>query len=340
MRYVEIKEAKKGDIDPSIKKDRVIRALNKRREEDPLFDQIYKLVIGPALNDRIETVLTSIGKNDPDVNASIVQMLVKSIPQLGSSGDVKTFVDAWNQGKEFINLENLIPAKGMDAPKLVNSVVEDPLAEKLLNDLRAFKGGKSDAGPYEVALAIMSRNITFATEEGGGDLIINGQKIEIKSGGEGGGGGRIYPDRRKLNQKAIADALADTPYAEIKSIPVLAASGRTSGGQDWAKFKQESPEQFEAIAKAINDVWFQGERPEIESSFGTPDFQLLWNRAMFNDYKSQAGHNGVLILGMTQFQYIINGDQLLNSVPQSSKGMCFYRNSRQDRDLGIQVKLG
>lgn len=339
MRYNEIKEAKRGEPEASAKKNMVISALKKKREEDPVFDQVYKLVIGPALNQRIETVLTAIGKNDPDVNASIVQMLVKSIPQLGSAGDVKSFVQDWNEGKEFIDLKSLIPAKGMDGPALVSSVVENPLAEKLLMDLRAFKGGKSDAGPYEVALAIISRNITFATEEGGGDLIINGQKIEIKSGGEGGGGGRIYPDRRKLNQKPIADALSGTTYQDVKSIPVLAASGRTAGGQDWAEFQKNFPEEFAGIAKAINDVWFGGARPEIEAAFGSSDFQLLWNRAMFNDYKTQAGHNGVLILGQTQFQYIVSGDQLLNSVPQSSKGMCFYRNSRQDRDLGIQVKL-
>lgn len=339
MRYIEIKEAKRVTPDDGAKKRMVISALNKKREEDPLFDQVYKLVVGPALDKRIETVLTQIGKNDPDVNASIVQMLIKSIPSLGGAGEVKNFVQDWNEGKEFINLKNLIPAKGMDSPKLVSSVVADPLAEKLLMDLRAFKGGKSDAGPYEVALAIMSRNITFATEEGGGDLIINGQKIEIKSGGEGGGGGRIYPDRRKLNQKPIADALSGTTYQDVKSIPVLAANGRTAGGQDWPSFKRDFPEEFEGIAKAINQVWFNGARPEIENAFGTENFQLLWNRAMFNDYKTQAGHNGVLILGMTQFQYIVNGDQLLASVPQSSKGMCFYRNSRQDRDLGIQVKL-
>ena len=339
MRYNEIKEAKRGEPKPDAKKNMVISALKKKREEDPVFDQVYKLVIGPALNQRIETVLTAIGKNDPDVNVSIVQMLVKSIPQLGSAGDVKSFVQDWNEGKEFIDLKKLIPAKGMDGPALVSSVVENPLAEKLLMDLRAFKGGKSDAGPYEVALAIISRNITFATEEGGGDLIINGQKIEIKSGGEGGGGGRIYPDRRKLNQKPIADALSGTTYQDVKSIPVLAANGRTAGGQDWAEFKKSFPEEFAGIAKAINDVWFGGARPEIEASFGTENFQLLWNRAMFNDYKTQAGHNGVLILGQTQFQYIVSGDQLLASVPQSSKGMCFYRNSRQDRDLGIQVKL-
>ena len=339
MRYVEIKEAKRGSLDDAAKKRAVISALNKKREEDPLFDQVYKLVVGPALDARIETVLTQVGKNDPDVNASIVKMLIKTIPSLGSASDVKSFVQDWNEGKEFINIKNLIPAKGMDAPKLVSSIVANPMAEKLLADLRAFKGGKSDAGPYEVALAILSRNITFATEEGGGDLIINGQKIEIKSGGEGGGGGRIYPDGKKLNQKPIADALSGTMYQDAKSIPVLAASGRTAGGQDWPAFAKSNPEEFTGIAKSINQVWFGGARPEIEKSFGTEDFRLLWNRAMFNDYKTQAGHNGVLILGATQFQYITSGDQLLNSVPQSSKGMCFYRNSRQDRDLGIQVKL-
>ena len=110
MRYAEIKEAKRDSLDDAAKKRAVISALNKKREEDPLFDQVYKLVVGPQLDARIETVLTQVGKNDPDVNAGIVKMLIKSIPQLGSSGDVKDFVQDWNVGKEFIDIENLIPA--------------------------------------------------------------------------------------------------------------------------------------------------------------------------------------------------------------------------------------
>ena len=80
----------------------------------------------------------------------------------------------------------------------------------------------------------------------------------------------------------LIDALKGTDYENAKSIPVLAASGRTAGGQDWPEFAKTNPEEFTNIAKAINQVWFGGARPEIEKSFGTEDFRLLWNRAMFN----------------------------------------------------------
>jgi hypothetical protein len=103
--------------------------------------------------------------------------------------------------------------------------------------------------------------------------------------------------------------------------------------------KENDPEGFKALAAAVNKGWFDGNRPEIENAFGTPEFRLLWNRALFNDYAKAAGHNGVLIIGQTSYIYIISGDQLHNSVPQSAKGAVYYQNSRQDRELGIQVKL-
>jgi hypothetical protein len=335
MRYYEFKTTL-NEVDDETKKDRVIRALNKKRADDPIFDKTYKLIVGPMIGTRIENYLTNIGKNDPDVSVKVISMLIKLIPELGNTTEVKKFIEDWNKGKEFVNINELIPSSGMDGPKSILTTISEGIPEKLFLKLANYKAGKSDAGPYEAALAIMSGSITYAGE-GGGDLIIDGQKIEIKSGGTGGGGGRIYNDRKKLNQSAITQALSGTALESIASISVLSASGQGKG-QDWTEFAQKEPETFKAIAKAINQVWFDGARTEIERAFGTPEFRLLWNRALFDDYANAAGHNGVLIIGQTQYQYIVSGDQL-HSVPQSSKGSVYYPASRQDRELGIQVRL-
>ena len=338
MRFYEFKQLDEK-LTPELKKERVLRALNKKKAEDPIFDQAYQLIVGPAVGSRIETYLSNIGQKDPDVSVNVIAHLIKLIPTLGNSTEVKEFIDNWNNEKEFINFKKLIPSKGMDSPQSLLTVIDEGLPEKLFMELGSYKAGKSDAGPYEAAFAIMSRNITYPNDGSGGDLLIDGQKVEIKSGGTGKGGGRIYNDRRKLNQKPITTALQGTPYQDVTSISVLAASGQGKGA-DWSKFKKEDPEAFQRIGEAINQGWFDGQRPEIVNAFGTSDFRLLWNRALFNDYAKAAGHNGVLIIGQTQFQYIISGDQLHNSVSQSSKGSVYYPNSRQDRDLGIQVKLG
>lgn len=337
MRFNEFKQINEQTEDEK-KKDRVIRTLNKKRADDPIFDQAYSLIVGPQVGTRIETYLSNIGKEDPDVNVDVIAYLIKLIPTLGNSTEVKDFIGKWNDGHEFINFKELIPAKGMDSAKPLLSVIEEGIAEKLFMKLGTYKAGKSDAGPYEAAFAIMSKNITYADDGAGGDLIIGGQKIEIKSGGSGGGGGRIYNDRRKIQQQPITQALVGTEYENRTSISVLGASGQGKDF-DWSAMKENDPEGFKALAAAINKGWFDGNRPEIENAFGTPEFRLLWNRALFNDYAKAAGHNGVLIIGQTSYIYIISGDQLHNSVPQSAKGAVYYQNSRQDRELGIQVKL-
>ena len=60
---------------------------------------------------------------------------------------------------------------------------------------------------------------------------------------------------------------------------------------------------------------------------------------MYDDYQKAAGHQGVLIIGPTTYQYIMNGDQLL-TVKQTAKGMLYYSNMKQPRELGIQIALG
>lgn len=325
MRYREIKE-----VTDKQKKDRVIRALSKKRADDPLFDKTYKLIVGPQIGTRIENYIKA--HEDPDIGAEEIAYLVKTIPDLGTTNEVKDFVEKWNAGEEFININALIPAGGMQGPAPLLDAVQDGIPEKLFVNLTRQNFSKSDAGPAEAALAIMSQKIRYVGENEGGDLIINGKKIEIKGGGKSlsSGGGRIYNDRHKLDITPMTQALAGTPY-EGKSVSVVAAS--QEGGMP-ADFPTEE------FAKAVNQAWFNGKRPEIESTFGTPKFRMAWNIANFDDYKAAAGHDGILIIGVSQYQYIISGEQLHDFVKQTAKGTLYSTKSRQQRELGIQVSTG
>jgi len=323
MRYREIKE-----VTDQQKKDRVIRALSKKRADDPLFDKTYKLIVGPQIGSRIENYIKA--HEDPDIGAEEIAYLVKTIPDLGTTNEVKDFVERWNDGEEFININALIPATGMKGPAPLLDAIADGIPEKLFVNLTRQNFSKSDAGPAEAALAIMSQNVRYVGENEGGDLIIDNKKIEIKGGGKSltSGGGRIYNDRHKLDITPMAQALAGTPY-EGKSVSVVAAS-------------QSLPEDFPTaeFAQAVNQAWFNGKRSEIESTFGTDKFRMAWNQAMFDDYKAAAGHDGILIIGVSQYQYIISGEQLHDFVKQTSKGVVYNPKSRQMRDLGIQVSTG
>jgi len=307
-------------------KQRVIRALEKKKAEDPIFDKTYKMIVGPAIETRIENYIGA--HKDPDIGTEEMAFLIRTIPDLGNTEEIKQFVERWNKGQSLINIKDLIPDTGMTSPAPLISVVDEGIAKELFLELSRQNFSKSDAGPAEAALAIMSNDITYAKE--GGDLIINGKKIEVKGGGKSvqSGGGRIYNDRAKINQDLIAESLKGTPY-EGKNISVVNASG--------APLPDDFPK--DEFIKAVSRGWFGEVRPNLVKTFGTPEFRVEWNKALFDDYAEAAGHEGILIIGSNNYQYIVNGEQLVK-VPQTSKGALFYPKSRQTRDLGIQVSIG
>ena len=90
--------------------------------------------------------------------------LVKEIPQLGKTNEVKTFVDKWNGGEDFINIDALIPEDGMEQSNQITSIVADGIPKALFMSLAKNQSQftKSDAGPAEGALAIMSKEISYA----------------------------------------------------------------------------------------------------------------------------------------------------------------------------------
>ena len=104
---------------------------------------------------------------------------------------------------------------------------------------------------------------------------------------------------------------------------------------------QPLPENFpkKEFADAVGKAFFNKVVPQINSKMGKPEFRTLWNNLMYDDYQKAAGHQGVLIIGPTTYQYIMNGDQLL-TVKQTAKGMLYYSNMKQPRELGIQIALG
>jgi len=308
-------------------KNRVIRALNKRKAEDPIFDKVYKNIIGKQLDTRIQNYIAS--HKDADIGTSEMAFLVKEIPQLGKTNDVKNFVDKWNGGEDFIDINELIPEDGMEQANQITNIVADGIPKALFMSLAKNQSQftKSDAGPAEGALAIMSKDISYAKT--GGDLIIQGKKIEVKSGGRGRGGGRIYNDKKQLDQKGMANILSKIDYKGNISVLQGAGTGRVP-----------LPNNFPAkqFASELSKAFFGKVIPKVVNTFGTTNFRSIWNQAIYNDYKASAGHVGILIIGATTYQYIVNGKQLL-TVPQSNPGALYYPGSSQSRDLGIQVKL-
>lgn len=312
--------------DEEKKKERVIRTLKKKKAEDPIFDKVYKLVVGPAIDSRIKNYLQAL--EDPDIGAEAISFLVKELPRLGTSEEVKDFLEKWNKGVDYINIDELIPSEGMEKTAPLEAVVEQGIARRLFQELSVKAGlGKSDAGPSEAALAIMSTRINFP-KTSGGDLMIDNKKIEVKGGGKSikSGGGRVW-GKERLNQQPMSDVLNETPYAG-KNVTVVRGT-------------QPLPDDFpsEQFIKSCCLSWFKKEIPDVIKNFGTPAFKKAWNIAIYDHYKAYAGHEGILIIGAANYRYIVSGEQLFDT-RQKDSGYLYKPNASQDRELAPQISIG
>jgi hypothetical protein len=271
-------------------------------------------------------------EQDQDIKAEETAYLIKSIPQLGTSEEIRKFAEDWETGSNFINIDKLIPAAGMDTEALLDEVVQEGIPRLLFQNLtRAGMFSKGDAGPAEVALAIMSNSISFPKGKGG-DIEMGGKRIEVKGGGKEGkhqGGGRIW-GKDPINQVPMTEFLEKINWETSgKTITVIQANDPESWDENFPT---------KEFAKVISKVWFGKIIPTVVNSFGTANFRPLWNNLIFDLYAKLGEHAGILIIGTTTYKYIVNGAQLLNT-NQSNAGSVYAPSSKQGRDLHIQISI-
>jgi hypothetical protein len=345
--------------DPVLKQ-KVIRTLNKKSDDSPIFPQVYKVLVGEPISSRIKNYVQARGDKDA---LSAIEYLDKVIPTLGTADEVKKFLSDFKQSKyDFINIELLCPQSGMTKAMPLTSVVTNDFGKKLFNVISKDYKGKNDAGPGEAALAIMSPNITYAQgatvdDYGrGGDIIVAGVgKVEVK----GGEGGRLTatknldqkgmtialgqfqwtkgPTQKELAAKAKQDKLVAKGVVSAPE-PVIPAPIKVAKSITANMLSNTLPEEFPAkeFMRAACQAWFGEERPELIKAVGTPNFKRLWLTAMYEGYREFAGWTGILFLNEAGYQYTTNANQIPNQYVKNF-GMVYYPGSSQPRDMCPQI---
>jgi hypothetical protein len=345
--------------DPIIKQ-RVIRTLGKKPDEDPIFRQMYKVLIGEPISSRIKNYVQARGDKDA---LAAVDFLDKIIPTLGDANEVKQFLSDFKKSDyDLIDIAQLCPADGMTKVSQLSSIVTNQFGKKLFDSIHDGFKGKNDAGPGEAALAILSPNITYAqgatTDEygRGGDIIVKGiGKVEVK----GGAGGRLV-STQAIDQKGMAAALGRfqlTKPVGKKALkaqqsqstqstttqPTLAptqteATETAAAGISATRLSKPMPEGFPAdeFMRAACQAWFGEERLDLINAVGTPKFRRLWVNAMYESYQQYAGWAGILFINKGAYQYTVTGSQIPdNNI--ANWGYIYYPNSKQPRDMAPQV---
>lgn len=297
----------------------VLKSLNKLPDENPIFPQVYKQIVGQPLGNRLDKFINN--RQDQDA-IKAAKWLVQAIPTLGDAKEVKDFISKFaNPEWDPINAKALIPSGGMSAPAEILSIVQDPFAKKLFEKIFHEFQGKGDAGPGEAALAILSPNITYGSP---GDISVFGVKVEVKASRSAkGSAGRIWD--MPVNQKPMIDILAKIG---LNSFSVL-------DGEQPFPDKKLAP----AFIKAACQSWFGASIPAIEKSFGKAGFKDLWQQQVFDSYKSHGKWAGVLAIGLTTFQYVENGQQFAGSMKKANHGSICRASEKQSRALAPQIYI-
>lgn len=305
-------------------KQKVLKALGKRDDNDPMFAQLYKVLLSQPLSNRIESYINS--RNDSDAIDNI-QYLVKTIPTLGDVDEVKSFLDDLKKSNyDFVDIKKLCPPSGMTASADISTVVSNSFAKKLFDKLIDEVKGKNDAGPGEAALAILSPNITYAQgasvdEYGrGGDIIVTGVgKVEVK----GGTGGRLTAVKT-LDQQGMTDSLEGYTLKGKGIRPTFLSAPLPS---DFPK---------EKFMKAACKAWFGKDNLEVIQAAGTKDFTKVWINAMYDAYRNYAGFKSVLFLTNHKYHYTTSGYQIPANYIKNC-GYLYYPSTSQPREMCPQI---
>lgn len=295
----------------------VLKTLGKLPDENPIFPQVYKQIVGEPLGNRLSNYINNRGDQDA---IKAAKWLVSAIPTLGDAKEVKEFIGKFSNPEwDPINSKALIPSGGMSQPAEILSIVQDPFAKKLFEKIFHEFQGKGDAGPGEAALAILSPNITYGSP---GDISVFGTKVEVKASRSAkGSAGRIWD--MPVNQKPMLDVLAKINVAAFSVL---------DGEKPFP-----DPKLAPAFIKAACQGWFGKSIPAIEKSFGKPGFAAAWQAQVFDTYKEHGGWSGVLALGLNTYQYVETGQQFAANMKKANHGSIVRASEKQPRALAPQI---
>jgi len=297
-------------------KSMVMRSLNKLPDDAPIFQDVYKQIIGEPLGNRLGNYINTRGDQDA---ISAAKWLVAAIPTLGNAQEVKEFIGKFSDPNfDPINTKALAPKAGMSAPAEIGSLILDPFAKKLFDKIFQEFAGKNDAGPGEAALAILSPKITYSSP---GDISVNNVKVEVKASKGSGKAGRIWD--MPLNQKPMTAILQSLGIANFSVL---------DGEQPFP-----DPKLGKKFIKEACICWFGGSVPEIEKAFGKAGFKNIWQAHVFDTYKAHGKWTGMLALGVTTYQYIISGQEFAASMKKANQGTICRPSAKQSRELAPQV---
>ena len=301
---IKIFEAKdEGDVN-SLKK--AIASLLKDTEEGSVLNQVLKVLQAGNIDERIAKVVGT----DSDAKQFINQITDAIIKSDASIEQKNAFLERFPKG--ILDVGAMVDGDEHSFEELVGA----GLPTELLKDL-SVRLTSQGVGPGEVALAIMSPKIKWSGREvGGGDILVNGKPVEVKT--RVSSGGRWLNTRKSnMNLPAIKQAIEEASGLEIPA--------RLSV-DNWVNVYRPNidPKVLPRVAQTIADGVFNGvpnkDYKEMLMRGDTQDIIDEHLRTGYENYKALSGFEGLLLMDLPteRIQYFTDYDEMQGLIKNDS----------------------
>jgi hypothetical protein len=350
----------------------------KDQQSVEIIKQLYTVLNKTGLQGRVKAVF---GK-DEDI-ASGEQKLLDTVSDVflkvaeQDPVQAKEFLEQFNKNPNAVNVQGILKNPGKIIA--IQDIFTTPFAKKfgtLLSRISGTGYKQGNVGPGEIAMAVLSNQISLvAGEETGGDIRIGKNGYEVKGGGEKGKGGRLF-DKGVVNFSNTKQYLGnDMKSAGNLSVdiasridPELQDFDRTDDPEDR---KDPGPSRGKKGITSDPDIWvskdenwwvgfFKANLTDWAKSYGvkgflnmtiddvaeglvdnmgSTKFKDIWVRAHFLAYQQKTKHSGILLVGTDKIALLTDGQHLLDLKVVVGYGSIYNESVNQPRDITIQLGL-
>lgn len=294
---IKLFEAKKDEGDVNSLKKAIVDLL-KDTQEGTVLNQVLKVLQAGNIDERIASVVGT----DSDAKQFINQITDAIIKSDASIAQKNAFLERFPKG--IIDVGAMMDGGEHSFEELVGA----GFPTELLKDL-SVRLTSQGVGPGEVALAIMSPKIKWSGREvGGGDILVNGKPVEVKT--RVSSGGRWLNTRKSnMNLPAIKQAIEASTGLEIPA---------RLNVDNWVNVYRPNidAKTLPKVAQTIADGIFNGvpneDYKEMLMKGDTQDIIDEHLRTGYNNYKTLSGFEGILLMDLPteRIQYFTDYDDM------------------------------
>lgn len=277
----------------------------KSTEEDVVLNRVLKVLKSGNLDQRVVNVLST----DADAKA-FLKKITDSIMHIEAPVEEKDeFLKNFTKG--IVDTKKLLNGR----TQTIEDLVGPGFNTELFKDL-SVKLASQGVGPGELALAVMSPNIKWSGRvSGGGDIIVNGKPVEVKTR-VSSGGRWINPRKAKMDLERIRETVEKASGIQVPDRLNVNAWVNTYRPAIIAKDKKNLNKVTKTIADSIFKATDTSAYQKALATGSVEDIVDEHLRTGYDNYKKLSGFEGILMIDLPTdtVQYFKDYDSMAGNI--------------------------